>query len=123
MKIRASAEDYLETILLLSRKNGEVRSKDIVAEMGFSKPSVSVAIKKLKEDGMVEVDKEGYILLTPDGLNAANKVYNRHSTLVKWLLKNGVSEKAAMEDACKMEHIISDETFDAIVRQLEASEK
>ena len=119
MQIRASAEDYLETILLLSKKMGAVRSIDIVGEMGFSKPSVSVAMKKLREDGLIQMDPDGYIILTEKGLEAAEQVYGRHSTLYDWLIKNGVSEKIAALDACRMEHILSDETFDMIKRQTE----
>lgn len=118
MKMRESAEDYLETILLLSRKNGAVRSKDIVDEMGYSKPSVSIAIKKLRESDMVLMDEDGHISLTGKGLDAASQVYNRHMTLVSWLVKIGVSEKTAAEDACRMEHIISAETFEMIKKQV-----
>lgn len=116
MQIRASAEDYLETILLLSQKSDAVRSIDIVSEMGFSKPSVSIAMKKLRENGMIEVDTEGHITLTDKGLLAAENVYERHSTLCKWMISNGVSEEQAAIDACEMEHIISDETFEMIKR-------
>jgi Mn-dependent DtxR family transcriptional regulator len=114
MEIRASAEDYLETILLLSRKVGAVRSKDIVEEMGFSKPSISVAMKKLRETGLIEMGADGYITLTAQGQNAASRVYDRHATLYDWLTGLGVSESVAAADACRMEHILSEESFLAI---------
>jgi Mn-dependent DtxR family transcriptional regulator len=114
MVIRPSAEDYLETIFLLSRKVGAVRSKDIVEEMGFSKPSVSVAMKKLRENGLIEMAPDGYITLTTQGRQAACGVYARHETLYDWLVKLGVNETTAAADACRMEHILSEETFQAI---------
>jgi Mn-dependent DtxR family transcriptional regulator len=117
MQVRASAEDYLETILLLSKKIGAVRSIDIVGEMGFSKPSVSVAMKKLREDEMITMDADSYITLTEKGLFVAEQVYTRHSTLFDWLTQNGVSAKTAAMDACRMEHILSDETF-AMIKAL-----
>ena len=116
MQIRASAEDYLETILLLSQKSDAVRSIDVVSEMGFSKPSVSIAMKKLRETGMIEVDLDGHITLTDKGLEAAESVYERHTTLYDWMIVNGVSKEQAAIDACQMEHIISDETFEMIKR-------
>ncbi|MDR0853812.1 MAG: metal-dependent transcriptional regulator [Clostridiales Family XIII bacterium] len=117
MEVRASAEDYLETILLLSRKGGTVRSIDIVEEMGFSKPSVSVAMKKLREDNLITMDSDGLITLTDEGKEVAEQVYERHSTLYDWLTKNGVSENQAALDACRLEHILSDETF-AMIKKL-----
>jgi Mn-dependent DtxR family transcriptional regulator len=121
MQVRASAEDYLETILLLTRKSRSVRSIDVVAEMGYSKPSISIAMKKLREDGFVVMDEEGFIKLTPAGHEVASNVYDRHSTLYAWLVSNGVAEETAQNDACRMEHIISDETFAAIKRLVRAS--
>lgn len=114
MQIRASAEDYLETILVLSKRMNSVRSIDIVEEMGFSKASVSVAMKKLREDELIKMDPDGYITLTKKGEKAANQVYDRHSTLCDWLVSIGVNKKTAAEDACRMEHILSEETFEAI---------
>ena len=108
MQIRESAENYLETILILSQRKGkgEVRSIDIVNELEFSKPSVSVAMKNLRENG--------YIRLTDKGLEIAEKMYERHTLLSQWLIKLGVDEKVAVEDACRMEHVISAESFAAI---------
>ena len=116
MQIRESAENYLETILILSQRKGkgQVRSIDIVNELEFSKPSVSVAMKNLRENGYITVDKDGYIRLTDKGLEIAEKMYERHTLLSQWLIKLGVDEKVAVEDACRMEHVISAESFAAI---------
>ena len=116
MQIRESAENYLETILILSQRKGkgEVRSIDIVNELEFSKPSVSVEMKNLRENGYITVDKDGYIRLTDKGLEIAEKMYERHTLLSQWLIKLGVDEKVAVEDACRMEHVISAESFAAI---------
>jgi len=123
MEIRASAEDYLETILLLTRKNGTVRSIDIVDDMGFSKPSVSVAMKKLRENELITMDEDGRITLTENGRQAAEQVYERHTLLCDWLVSIGVDEKTATVDACRLEHILSQETFSAIKRQYEGRAK
>lgn len=114
MKIQESAENYLETILILKNKNGAVRSIDIANELGFSKPSVSVAMKNLRENGYIEVDSSGYITLIDSGRQIAEKIYERHTTLSKWLVSLGVDAKTAAEDACRIEHIISSESFEAI---------
>lgn len=114
MKIQESAENYLETILILKNKNGAVRSIDIANELGFSKPSVSVAMKNLRENGYIEVDSSGYITLLDSGRQIAKKIYERHTTLSKWLVSLGVDAKTAAEDACRIEHIISSESFEAI---------
>lgn len=114
MKIQESAENYLETILVLKNKNGAVRSIDIANELGFSKPSVSVAMKNLRENGYIEVDQSGYITLLDSGRQIAEKIYERHTTLSKWLVSLGVDAKTAAEDACRIEHIISSESFEAI---------
>ncbi|MDR1801599.1 MAG: metal-dependent transcriptional regulator [Lachnospiraceae bacterium] len=111
MEVRESAEDYLETILLLTKKTGEVRSINIVEEMGFSKPSVSIAMKKLRTKGLIEMDNDGYITLTDEGMQQASTVYDRHATLYDWLISIGVGKKQAAKDACRMEHVISEETF------------
>ena len=116
MQIRESAEKYLEPILIPSQSKGkgEVRSIDLVNELEFSKPSVSVAMKNLRENGYITVDKDGYIRLTDKGLEIAEKMYERHTLLSQWLIKLGVDEKVAVEDACRMEHVISAESFAAI---------
>ena len=114
MKIQESAENYLETILILKNKNGAVRSIDIANELGFSKTSVSVAMKNLRENGYIEVDSSGYITLLDSGRRIAEKIYERHTTLSKWLVSLGVDAKTAAEDACRIEHIISSESFEAI---------
>ena len=114
MNIRESAEDYLEMILMLSEKKGEVRSIDIAAGLGVSKPSVSVAMKQLRENGYILMDQSNLITLTEAGLAIARKVYNRHKTITRFLMQLGVDEATAKEDACKIEHAISDESLSAI---------
>ena len=111
MEIHESAEDYLETILILKQRLGEVRSIDIVNEMHFSKPSVSVAMKKLRENGYIEMNKEGYINLTDLGHKVASNIYERHTLLTKFFTMLGVSEDIAAADACKIEHDLSEVTF------------
>ena len=111
MEIHESAEDYLETILILKQRLGEVRSIDIVNEMHFSKPSVSVAMKKLRENGYIEMNKEGYINLTDLGHKVASNIYERHTLLTNFFTMLGVSEDIAAADACKIEHDLSEETF------------
>lgn len=114
MKIKESAENYLETILIIKNKKGLVRSIDVANELSVTKPSVSVAMKKFREDGYITVDKEGYILLTDKGYEIANRMYERHLIIAKTLMALGVSENVAYEDSCKIEHHISDESFDRI---------
>ncbi len=114
MQIHESAENYLETILMLRERQGQVRSIDIVNEMGFTKPSISVAMKRLRENGYVEMDSDGYITLTDAGMKIARRIYTRHVLLTKFLIRLGVNEKTAEADACKMEHDLSDETFNKI---------
>ena len=114
MNLQESGQMYLETIFILSREQRGVRSIDVVEYMGFSKPSVSRAIGLLKRGGYVSVDKDGYLALTPDGEEVARKMYERHQLLSNFLVALGVSEEAANTDACKIEHHISDESFDAI---------
>lgn len=111
MNIHESAEDYLETILILKNRLGMVRSIDIVHEMNFSKPSISIAMKRLRENGYIEMDAEGYITLLPPGLEIAQNIYTRHQVLTEFLTRLGVTPEVAAEDACKIEHDISDETF------------
>ena len=114
MHIQESGEMYLETIHVLLKKNGQVRSVDISEHMGYSKPSVSRAVGLLKNGGYITVDKDGLIYLTQSGLAVAEKIYERHTMLSLMLQLLGVSEETAAEDACKLEHAISDESFEAI---------
>ena len=114
MKLYESSEDYLETILILSEKNASVHAIDIARDMGFTKPSVSVAIHKLADNGYIKIAKDGEIALTELGRKVAENIYDRHVTISKILMKIGVSEEQALEDACKIEHDISDETFKRI---------
>ena len=113
MHLQESGEMYLENVYVLS-KNGVVRSLDVAEYMGFSKPSVSRAVGLLKQGGYLLMDKDGYLTLTESGLDVAKKIYERHTLLSKFLVRLGVDEKTATEDACKMEHDISDESFSAI---------
>lgn len=114
MKIQESAENYLETILILNKRKDNVYSIDIATELDFSKPSVSVAMKKLRENGYINVTEEGHITLTEEGQKIAERVYERHILLRDWLVSLGVDPEIATEDACRMEHVISNESFEAI---------
>jgi DtxR family Mn-dependent transcriptional regulator len=115
MEIHESAEDYLETILVLKKRLGLVRSIDIVREMNYAKPSVSVAMKRLRENGYLEMDAEGYITLLPPGQEIARRIYMRHKVLAKFLEYLGVSGETADADACKIEHDVSPESFERIL--------
>lgn len=119
MNIHESGEMYLETIHVLLQKNGSVRSIDVSEHMGYSKPSVSRAVGLLKSGGYILVDKDGYITLTDTGLEVAEKIYERHTVLSNLLIALGVREETALEDACRLEHAISDESFEAIKRHIE----
>lgn len=119
MIIKESAENYLETILMLKKKNGSVRSIDVANELGFTKPSVSVAMKNFREDGYIVIDEDGNINLTPKGLEVAEGVYERHQTIAKVLMLLGVDEQTAYEDSCKIEHDISQQTFEKLKEFLE----
>lgn len=123
MAIQESGEMYLETILVLSQGGRPVRSIDVCEHMGFSKPSVSRAMGILKNDGYITVAPNGYIELTENGLSIAEKIYTRHKLLTSILMRLGVEEKTAMEDACKIEHDISDESFLAIKNHVESHNK
>ena len=114
MKIQESAENYLETILILQQRNGSVRAVEIAAELDFSKASVSVAMKQLRENGYIEVDAAGHIALLPPGMEIAKRVYERHQILTRCLIALGVGEQVASEDACRVEHVISAESFEKI---------
>ncbi|MCB6994007.1 metal-dependent transcriptional regulator [bacterium 210820-DFI.6.37] len=111
MKIQESAENYLEAILMIKEEKGEVRSIDIVNKLNFSKPSVSVAMKQLEANGYIQRDSAGNISLLPPGKKIAEDIYERHNTLIKILTHLGVSPETAREDACRIEHHVSDETF------------
>ena len=114
IQIRESAENYLETILVLQKRHGHVRSIDIANELSFSKPSVSVAMKNLRLNGLIEIDEDGIITLQEAGQAIAERIYERHTLLTQWLEHLGVRPEIAAEDACRMEHVISAETFAAL---------
>ena len=114
MKIMESAENYLETILILQKRNGSVRSIDIVNELDYTKPSVSIAMKNLRENGYIEMDSGGFITLLESGRKIAEKMYERHTFISDWLIYLGVNPAVAVDDACRMEHVISEESFTAI---------
>ncbi len=114
MRIKTSKEDYLERILMISNSNKKVKSIDIATELGFSRASVSVAMKQLRQEGHISIDENGYITLLPSGKKIACNVLKRHNILTKLLIDLGVNEKIAEEDACKIEHCISQESFEAI---------
>ena len=114
MKIQESAENYLETILVLHNRKGYVRSTDIATELGFSKPSVSVAMKNLRTNEYIAMDENGFISLTEKGMSIASAVYEKHTILSRWLVSLGVDPKIAAEDACRMEHVISEESFNRL---------
>ena len=118
MKIHESAENYLETIYILKKDKGNVRSIDIANAHAYSKPSVSIAKKKLREDGYILVEEPGNISLTDKGLDIAKKMYERHSIIAKALIALGVDEKSAYEDSCKIEHVISENSFNCIKEYL-----
>ena len=111
MNVGETIENYLETIYILLKKNGEIRSIDIVNEMGYSKPTISIMMKQLREKDFVDFDEAGYITLTDKGRAVAEKVYERHIVLTEVLMRLGVDEKTAKEDACKIEHVLSKESF------------
>lgn len=118
MKIKESAENYLEAILMLKNQKGYVRSIDIANHLGFTKPSVSVAMKSFREEGYIRVDDDGSITLTEKGMAIAEKMYERHQIVAKALMALGVDEKTAFEDSCKIEHDISSTTFEKIKEHL-----
>ena len=120
MKIQKSSEDYLETMLMLKEEHGYIRSVDIAAHLGVTKPSVSYATKRLRENGYITMDKDGLITLTESGLEIAERIYERHKVLTQLLISLGVSPQTAREDACKIEHDLSVESFEAIRRHARA---
>ena len=119
MNIHESAEDYLEAILKLRENHGMVRSIDIVRELGFSKPSISIAMKNLRENGYIQMDGDGYITLLPPGEEIAQRIYCRHKLLTQIFVQLGVSQETAAADACKVEHDLSEETFEKIKAHIE----
>ena len=123
MALQESGEMYLETILVLSEKMPAVRSVDISEHMGYSKPSVSRAVGLLKSGNYITIDDDGYITLTPEGRGIAQKILTRHTLLTQLLVNMGVSREIAAADACKMEHVISDETFEAIKNHVKSRER
>ncbi len=117
MNIHKSSEDYLEAMLMMKEEHGYIRSLDIATKLGVTKPSVSYAVKRLREDGYITMDqKNSLITLTDKGLQIAERMYNRHKVLTDVLMRLGVSEQTAREDACKIEHDISEETFNALLK-------
>ena len=123
LNIHESAEDYLESILMLKEEKGFARSVDIAGKLGVTKPSVSIAMKHLRENGYITVDDDNLISLTEKGEAIASRIYDRHQTLTQYLVTLGVDEKIARQDACKMEHDLSEETFHAFKDQLKKAEK
>ena len=122
MKIQKSSEDYLEAMLMMGKQHGYIRSIDVAEQLGVTKPSVSYATKRLRENGYLTMDKDGLITLTDSGMEIAARMYERHRVLTDYLVQLGVDPVIAREDACRMEHDISEETFHAILRQLEQAE-
>ena len=114
MKVHESAENYLETILILQQRMGAVRSIDIANELEYSKPSVSIAMRHLREEQLISVDSSGYITLLPKGKAIAELIFERHELLTSWLVTLGVPKDIAAEDACRIEHVISEESFEAL---------
>ena len=119
MTINESVEDYLEAILMLKEKKGMVRSIDVVHQLNYSKPSISRAMSRLRENGYITMDKEGWLELTPAGMEIAEQIYERHQMLTKWLMALGVSPEVARADACRMEHGISKESFECLRAHIE----
>ena len=121
--IGKSAEDYLESMIILKEKNGYIRSVDIAGFLGVTKPSVSNAMKRLREEGYIEMNRSGFITVTEKGMEIADKIYTRHKKLTDFFVALGVNEEVAEDDACKIEHDLSDETFEAICNHIEKFSK
>ena len=120
MKILRASEDYLEAMLMMQEKHGYIRSIDVAEHLGVTKPSVTYTTKRLRESGHITMDRDGLITLTPSGMEIATKMLDRHHTLTKFLVAIGVDQKTAEQDACKIEHDISQKTFDAICAHAKA---
>ena len=120
MKIQKSSEDYLESMLMMLEQHGYIRSIDVAQHLGVTKPSVSYATKRLRENGYITMDRDGLITLTDAGMEIAQRMYTRHKLLSEFLIQLGVNETTAREDACKIEHDLSDESFQAICRHAQA---
>ena len=118
MKIQKASEDYLESMLMMREEHGYIRSIDVAEHLGVTKPSVSYATKRLRENGYITMDRDGLITLTDAGMEIAERMYTRHKLLSQFLIRLGVSEKTAREDACKIEHDLSEETFEALCRHV-----
>ena len=123
MKIQKSSQDYLESMLMMQQERGYIRSIDVAEHLGVTKPSVSYATKRLRENGYIEMDPQGWITLTDSGMQIAEKIYERHRFLSYYLQKIGVSEKPAAEDACRIEHVISQETFERLQEHVAKAQK
>ena len=121
--IGKSAEDYLESMIILKEKNGYIRSIDIATFLGVTKPSVSNAMKRLREEGYIEMNRSGFITVTEKGMEIADKIYTRHKKLTDFFIALGVTAEVAEDDACKIEHDLSDETFEAICSHIEKFSK
>ena len=122
MKILRASEDYLEAMLMMQEKHGYIRSIDVAEHLGVTKPSVTYTTKRLRESGHITMDRDGLITLTPSGMEIATKMLDRHHTLTKFLVAIGVDQKTAEQDACKIEHDISQQTYDAMCAQREADQ-
>ncbi|HPF54731.1 MAG TPA: metal-dependent transcriptional regulator [Eubacteriales bacterium] len=116
MKIRKASEDYLEAMLMMKEKHGYIRSMDVAEQLGVTKPSVTYSTKRLREAGYIVMDSDSLITLTDSGMEVASRMYNRHKVLTQFLIRLGVDEQTAREDACKMEHDMSEQTFNAICK-------
>ena len=123
MKIQRSTEDYLEVMLMLKKKHGFIRSIDIASELGVTKPSVTYTTKRLRENGFITMDAKNMITLTDSGMEIASRIYERHKLLTEYLIALGVDEKTAREDACKIEHDVSEKTFEAICRHVDRKQR
>ena len=123
MQILRAAEDYLEAMLMMQQKHGYIRSIDIAEQLGVTKPSVTYTTKRLRENGYINMDNDGYITLSETGLEIAERMYERHTLLSSFLIRLGVDEKTAVEDACRIEHVISPETFQKLKDHVEGHEK